>query len=143
MAICFRFHSNSLSSPVSSVGKAPLGAASRFELPYSKLKHYQMCYVTPSLSYAAPLSDYASSLKWTTPECMYKILYEQKEWRCATKPFKKGKIFGVIFYDYSFALVSCSIVHRSCTEVKASFKVGLKEGMTLSPLEPHFKGTVA
>ncbi len=56
-----------------------------------------MCYVTPSLSYAAPLSDYASSLKWTTPECMYKILYEQKEWRSAIKTLKKEKIFWVIF----------------------------------------------
>ncbi len=51
---------------------------------------------------------------------------------------QKGKIFGVIFYDYSFALVSC-------TEVKASFKVGLKGGMShthtppLTPLEPHLK----
>ncbi len=33
--------------------------------------------------------------------------------------------------------------HRSCTEVKASFKVGLKGGYescpSLSPLQPHFK----
>jgi hypothetical protein len=28
---------------------------------------------------------------------MYKILYEQKEWCCATKPLKKEKIFWVIF----------------------------------------------
>ncbi len=44
-------------------------------------------------------------------------------------------VFVAIHQDAASTTVF-SRIHRSCTGVKASFKVGLKEGMSHSPLIP-------